>query len=257
MNNDNHRKHLTNPAWVAVVLCTLAALGLRVAQAQATIVTAPGQLIKPVQTAPYPNSSGNGSIIPSSFTVAAGSNNLTFTATNGTPNGGFESYIADLTVGPQFTVGDVLEETFNGSSGPLATAPLQIDFQKGVTGFGLFAQNANTDTEAFTLNIFNGNTSLGSFTFGPVNNSAPSGTAVFIGAQSNKGLPITRATLSSSSTPGTGINSNDFYVGPASVQAPLPCAERGQSYSADRPCCGGLAPGTGASRGRCVGRGNR
>lgn len=243
MNNHNHRKHLTRSAGAAVALCALAALGWQAAQAQATLVTSPSQLIKPVQTAPYPNSSGSGSIAPSSFTVAAGANNVTFTATNGTPNGGFESYIADLTVAPQFTTGSVLEETFNGSNGPTATAPLQISFQQGVAGFGLFAQDANPDTETFTLNVFNGNTSLGTFTFGPVDNTTAPGTAVFVGAQSSAGTPITRATLSSSSTPGTGINSNDFYVGPVSVQASLPCATRGQTASDTFPCCAGLTEG--------------
>jgi len=248
MNNDNHRKHIANSAWAAAALFTLTALGWRAVQAQATIVTSPNQLIKPVQTALYPNSSGNGSISPSSFTVAAGTNTLTYTATNGTPNGGFQSYVADLTVAPQFTVGSVLEEVFNDSISPTATGPLQISFQSGVTGFGLFAQNANADTQTFTLNVFNGNTSLGSFTFGPVDNSTPSGTAVFVGAQSNTGLRITRATLSSSSTPGIGINSNDFYIGSASVT--LPCADIGQQ-PAGLPCCEGLR----IVRGRCYGRG--
>lgn len=257
MNNYHHKNYLNNSAWLAVALCTLATLGWRAVQAQATIVTSPSQLINPVQTAPYPNSSGNGSINPSSFTVAAGANNVTFTATNGTPNGGFHSYVADLTVAPQFTAGNVLEEVFNDSTGPTATGPLQISFQNGVAGFGLFAQDANADTQTFTLNVFNGNTSLGSFTFGPVDNSTPSGAAVFVGAQSSAGAPITRATLSSSSTPGTGINSNDFYVGPASVQASLPCAGRGQTYNYINnalPCCSGFLPGP---RGKCVDRTGR
>ena len=241
MNSYNHRKHLTRSAGVAVAICTLAALGGRTAQAQATIVTTPSQLIKPVQTTPYPSPSGNGSNAPSSFTVAAGTNNVTFTATNGTPSGGFQSYVADLTVAPQFTAGNVLEEVFNDSAGPTATGPLQISFQNGVAGFGLFAQDANADTQTFTLTVFNGNTSLGSFTFGPVDNSSPSGAAVFVGAQSSASVPITRATLSSSSTPGAGINSNDFYVGPTNVQLALPCAVRGQTASDNFPCCPGLS----------------
>ncbi len=243
MNHYDRKKRLTSPAWAAITLCVFGAVGWRAAQAQATIVTTPTQLTNPVQTAAYPNPSGNNSISPSSFAVAAGTNTLTFTATNGTPNGGFQSYVADMTVAPQFTTGSVLEELFNDSVSPTATGPLQISFQNGVAGFGLFAQDANADTETFTLNVFNGTTSLGTFTFGPTDNTAPSGTAVFVGAQVPVGTVITRATLSSSSAPGTGINSNDFYVGPASVQAALPCALRGQVSTASLPCCAGLVPG--------------
>ncbi len=49
-----------------------------------------------------------------------------------------------------------------------------------------------------------------------------------------------------------------------SMVAPTPamalsvgCAKRNQSFSMTRMCCPGLKPGTGAFRGRCVGRGNR
>ena len=249
MNNHTPKKYLSHPMWIAAALCAFMGAAWRAAQGQATIVTNPSQLVNPVRTAPYPSASGNGTNSPSSFTVAAGTNNVTFAATNGTTGGGFQSYTADLTVGPQFGTGDVLEELFNGSVSPTATGPLQISFQTGVAGFGLFAQDFNADTQTFTLTVFNGNTSLGSFTFGPTDNTSSAGTAVFVGAQSVPGSPITRATLSSSSTPAIGINSNDFYVGPASLQAAAPCAERGQTAQPNYPCCNGLVPGRG---GRCA-----
>ncbi len=253
--NNHHKNRLNSSLWTALALCTFATLGWRAVQGQATIVTSPSQLFSPVQTAPYPTTSGSGASGPSSFTVTAGTNTLTYSATNGTPGGGFQSYTSDLTVGPQFGSGNVLEELFNGSVSPTATGPLQISFQNGVTGFGLFAQDFNADTETFTLTVFNGNTSLGSFTFGPTDNTSSAGTAVFVGAQTNVNNLITRATISSTSSPATGINSNDFYVGPASVS--LPCAAHGQTYNYinnSLPCCAGFLPGP---RGKCVDRTGR
>ena len=252
MKNYHYRNSLNSSACIGLALCTLAGLGWRAVQGQATIVTSPSQLVNPVQTSPYPTTSGNGS---SSFSVTASTNTLTYAATNGTPGGGFQSYTSDLTVGPQFGTGNVLEELFNGSVSPTATGPLQISFQNGVTGFGLFAQDFNADTETFTLTVFNGNTSLGTFTFGPTDNTSPAGTAVFVGAQSNTSNLITRATISSTSMPVTGINSNDFYVGPASVS--IACAAHGQTYNYINnalPCCSGFLPGP---RGKCVDRTGR
>lgn len=252
MNKHNHSRHFANSARFAVALCALAALGGPAAHAQATIVTNPNQLGNTVQTSPYP--SGNiAGVVPPSFTVAAGSNNLTFTATGITPGmgftgtAGFESFIADNTIAPQFTAGDQLEDTTAATfdaqgnyAGNKPTGPLRINFQTPVTGFGLFAQDFNFDTETFTLNVFNNNTSLGIFTFGPTPNGDPAvdpnnirGTADFIGAQSNGGPLITSAIISSASFavgPNPTNGSNDFYFGPTRVQAPVPEASTVVSF---------------------------
>lgn len=238
MNKHNLSNRFVDPARVAVVLCALVALGGRAAQAQATFVTSPSQLGNTFRTDPYPTG-----IVPSSFFVAAGSNNLTFTATTATlANEGFKSYIADATVGPQFTPGDIIEDTSSRTTNA-PTGPLRIDFQNGVTGFGLFAQDFNSDTETFTLTVFNGTTQLSAtpFTFGPVDNTSSAGSAVFVGALSNAGPLITSAFISSTSSLASA--NNDFYFGPVQVKAPVPEASTVVSFGAGVFLCAGLALG--------------
>ena len=243
MNKHNLSNRFVDPARVAVALCALVALGGRAAQAEATIVTSPGQLGNTVRTDPYPTGTGVGLIVPPSFNVAAGSNNLTFTATTATlATEGFTSYIADATVGPQFTPGDTIEDTSSYTTN-LPTGPLRIDFRTGVTGFGLFAQDFNHDTETFTLTVFNGTTQLSAipFTFGPVDNTTSGGTAVFVGALLNAGPLITSAFISSTSSLASA--NNDFYFGPVQVKAPVPEASTVVSLGAGVLLCVGLAFG--------------
>lgn len=131
--------------------------------------------------------------------------------------------------------GDILEDTtYVAAGGNLPTAPLLIQFQNPVVGFGLLAQDFNADFETFTLNIFadaNATISLGSFTYPATDNTSSSGNAVFVGALSNLGLPLIRsATLSSVSfATGTGGDpnngSNDYFFGPTQVQALAPVPE--------------------------------
>lgn len=241
MNNQNYKKnlakkHFASSIGVTVALCALTTLGGRAAQAGATQVTNPSQLGNTVQTSPFPSGDVTGTV-SQSFTVAAGSNNVTFTATAGTAAQGFESFIADGTV--DFPVGQQLEDTTRTSpTGNIPTGPLQIDFTQGVTGFGLNAQDFNFDMETFTLNVYggpNGTVLLNAvpFTFGPVDNTSSVGRSVFVGALSNDGPLITRATLSSFSVaagqnPNNG--SNDFYFGPTSVKAPVPEASTVVSF---------------------------
>ena len=261
MNNHDYSKPLIKSTRmikstrIAVTLCVLAALGGRAALAQATALTDLSQLgAFTFTTAPYPKGTPRPldpqtGIVPSSFFVAAGSNNLTFTATNGTPAAGFVSF-ADNLEGPQFAPGTVVEETnfkdSNGSSTP--TGPLRIQFQTGVSGFGLYAQDFAYDTENFTLNVFadsNATISLGSFTFGPTDNSASTstGNAAFVGAQSNLGPLIKSATLSSFSSAGTGPSNNDFYFGPTTIKAPVPEASTVFSFGMGVLLFAGLALG--------------
>ena len=241
MNNQNYKKpltkkHLASSVGVTLALCALTALGGQMAQAQAMKVTDPNLLGNTVQTSPFPSGDVTGTV-PQSFTVAASSNNVTFTATTGTAAQGFESFISDITV--DFPVGQQLEDTTRTSpTGNMVTGPLQIDFTQGVTGFGLNAQDYNADMETFTLNVFggpNGTVLLNAvpFTFGPVDNTSSVGKSVFVGALSNGGPLITRATLSSfSAAAGQNPNngSNDFYFGPASVKAPVPEASTVVSF---------------------------
>jgi len=260
----DHTKQFANAARVGVALCALAALGGQAARAQGTAVTSFNQLTNPIKTDPYPEgplTGTNAFIVPQTFTVAAGtSNKLTFTATNGVPNAGFQSALANSKVAPQFsdsafggTPGDILENTtYAGGNGNVATGPLLINFQNPVAGFGLLAQDFNQDFETFTLNIFDGmnatGTQLGSFTFGPVDNTSLRGNAVFVGALSKPGsLLIGSATLSSLSvaTGGGGApnnGNNDFFFGPTQVQAagPVPEASTFVSLGAGVLLFGGL-----------------
>ena len=59
MNKHDLSNPFVSPAWVAVALCALVALGGRAAQAQATIVTSPSQLGSTVRTDPYPTGDVN------------------------------------------------------------------------------------------------------------------------------------------------------------------------------------------------------
>ena len=236
MHKYDHSKQLA----AAVTLCALTALGGQAAQAQATMVTMPSQLTNTTQTNPYPagNALNTPGFVGSPFSVAVVNNNtiinnVTFTSSKNVSGVGFESAVADANDGPQFTAGDEIENTFvsitnsDGSVTNQITGPVTISFQTGVAGFGLFAQDANADTEQFMLTVFNGTTSLGNFTFAPQDNTSARGNAVFVGAQSGVGPLITSAVLSSSSfATGGGGNptngSNDFFFGPTQVQAPVP-----------------------------------
>jgi len=246
-----HRRQI-NTAWAAVLgLGLLTALGGRAAQAGATSVTTPGQLGPTVLTDPYPTG-----VVPASFTVAAGGNSLSFTATKAPGSVGFKSAVANGNDAPQFTPNSILEDTTAPGEpkvGNTPTGPLRIDFQTGVTGFGLYAQDFNRDTETFTLNVFNGAAQLGTFSFGPTPNGDPGtdpndprGNAVFVGALATGGDQITSATLSSLSfaTGGGGQpnnGNNDFFFGPTQVQAPVPEASTLVSLGLGVLVCAGLA----------------
>jgi hypothetical protein len=247
MYNHDHSKRFANSARVAVALCAFAALGGRAAQAGSTRVTTPSQLVNPVTTDQFPTGTAPDFIVPASFTVAAGSSNsVTFTATRPAAAGGFQSVVADSSnVAPQFTMapfgapGDIVENTSvptNTPAGNMTTGPLQINFQNGVAGFGLLAQDFNQDTETFTLDVFNGSTQIGTFSFGPTDNTMGTGQAVFVGAQATMGDLITSATLRSLSlaTGGGGQpnnGNNDFFFGRTQVQnAPVPEASTVVSF---------------------------
>lgn len=260
MNKHDHSKHLANSARIAAAVCALAALGGQAAQAQATFLTSFSQLTRPVKTNPYPQGTlvqPNPFLVQNGFTVAAGTvSNLTFTATKGTPDAGFQSNLANIAVAPQFSdptlggaAGDVLEDTsVTTASANTITGPLLIQFASPVTGFGLFAQDFNADFETFTLNVFadaNATVSLGTFTYARTDNTSSAGTAVFVGAVSPIGLPLIRSATLSSFSEAAGLNpnngSNDFFFGPAQVQAPVPEASTVVSFGMGLLLFGGVA----------------
>jgi len=252
MYKHDHRKNLASAVRASVAFCALAAVSGGAAQAQFTFVNDPTQLGNTVRTVQYPSGSLAG-IVPDTFSVplTSGTNTLTFTATspNATPSAGFESFIADTTVAPQFTPGDELEDTtILTPGGNLPTGPIEIQFATPVTGFGLFAQDYNADMETFTLNLFsdqNATVMVGSFTYNAVDNTSSAGAAVFVGAFSNSGLPLIRSAKLSSFSVAVGQNpnngSNDFYFGPTSVKAPVPEASTVVSFGMGVVLFAGLA----------------
>lgn len=254
MYKHDYSKHLAGVA----ALCAFAALGGQAAQAQlVTKVTSFGQLTSPIKTDQYPTgplSGASRNIVPQTFSVADGTgptaNNLTFTATNGVPASGFLSNLADATIGPQFsdpTFGGafhdvILNTSFVGPTQNVPTAPVLIQFQNPVSGFGLLAQDFLSDQETFTLNIFadtNATVSLGTFVYGPVDNSGSAGTAVFVGALSATGLPVIRSATLSSVSSLQGEN-NDLFFGPAQVNAPVPEASTVVGFGMGVVLFGGL-----------------
>lgn len=258
----DHTKQFANATRIAIALGALAALGSQAAQAQVSAVTKLSQLTNPIKTSPYPEgptSGNNAFVVPNGFMVAADTNTLTFTATNGTANASFQSAIADTTVAPQFSdptfggkAGDILENTtFVGANGNMATGPLLINFANPVAGFGLLAQDFNSDTETFTLNIFSGmnmtGAQLGTFTFGPQDNfSTKAGNALFVGALSNMSSTLIGSATLSSLSVAVGIapnnGNNDFFFGPTQVQAagPVPEASTVVGFGAGVLLFGGL-----------------
>ena len=256
MYKHDHRKNLANAVRASVAFCALAAVSGGAAQAQVSFVTDPSQLGNIVLTTPYPSGTFAG-IVPMTFSVPTtdNSNTLSFTATNGLPasNGqvslGFESFRADASVAPEFNGAELEDTTYISpdGSGNKASAPVLIQFQTAVAGFGLYAEDTNADFETFTLNVFsdqNATVSLGSFTYPATDNRSPAGAAVFVGALSNLGPLIKSATLSSFSV-ATGQNpnngSNDFYIGPTRVKAPVPEASTVVSFGMGVVLFAGLA----------------
>ena len=178
------------------------------------------------------------------FSVAAGINTATFTATQTAQAGengkSFETFVND---GSQdFPVGTNLIDTGVGSNvnkGNTPTGPLRIDFSYGVSAFGLNAQDNAIDQESFTFTVFtDGNTTTGTTFVTPAydNTMDPSGKSVFLGAQSLGGSLITSVLISSSSVATdkfgnvSTLNSNDIYFGPLSTNAPVPEASTTVSF---------------------------
>lgn len=178
------------------------------------------------------------------FTVAAGINDVTFTATQTAQAGqngkSFETFVNDG--GLDFPIGTNLIDTgvgSNRSDGNTPTGPLRIDFSQGVSAFGLNAQDAAVDMETFTFTVFtDGNTTTGTTFVTPAydNTVNPAGKSVFLGAQSLGGSLITSVLISSESVatdPITGVstaNSNDIYFGPLSTNSPVPEASTTVSF---------------------------
>ncbi len=196
--------------YAGAALMAIAALSLSApAQAQLTQFGSASQLSGTDTTL---NFVGAG-FVPSPFAQTAGGETLTFTATSGPllylqPSDGMSF---------DFPTGTNLLETTAGGG---ADGPLILDFSQGVTEFGLSAQDFASDSEAFSVVAYDGNSAVGGFSTDLVDNSMGAGTALFLGGSVAPGESITRLSISSvSSEPGAA---NDFLIGPVSFAAPVP-----------------------------------
>lgn len=174
-------------------------------------------------TAPYaagtPSGVGTINTLPSPYTVTSGGQTITFNATGEAVGSKFESLHNQGQF--DFAAGTQILDTFDPNT-QINTGPLEIDFSKGVTAFGLQAQSARVDSEQFTFSTFNGTALVGTYTSPIFDNTQGSGQSVFLGAQATGGDIFTKVVISSQSftaDPVTG--NNDFYFGPLSV-VPVP-----------------------------------
>jgi hypothetical protein len=89
----------------------------------------------------------------------------------------------------------------------LQSGPLTINFSTGVREVGLFAQSLAFDSEAFTFNVLQGGSTLGTFGTAFADNSELPGMALFVGARGTDGDLITQLTINE-------FFNNDFVIGP-------------------------------------------
>lgn len=189
-------------------------------------------------TAPYstgtPSGVGTINTLPSPYQVVAGGQTITFTATTGSV---FES----LTNANRFDFasGTQILDTFDPNANA-NTGPLQIDFNSGVSAFGLQLQSARFDSEQFTFSTYNGSALVGTYISPIFDNTQGSGKSLFLGAQATSGDIFTSVIISSQSftdNPVTG--NNDFYFGPLNV-VPVPEASSMVSFGMVLAVLGGV-----------------
>ena len=150
----------------------------------------------------------------SPLTVQQGDNTLTFTAAGG-------SFFRQNSDGTNFdfAAGTPLLETNSGGSFATATGPLTLSFSRGVTEFGLQAQDFAPDNEIFNFTV-DSQSGTQMFTTGTLDNTSGQGMAAFIGAAGTPTDLISSVTVSSVSDQ-IGA-SNDFLTGNVTVPVPEP-----------------------------------
>jgi hypothetical protein len=192
-------------------LALLAFAGLSLpAQAQLAQIHSAGGLSAGDSTLSY--SGMNGDLVSSPFVQAGSGNTLTFIASGvGTTLTRIDSDGSNF----DFAAGTTLLETTAGGFAP--DGPLVIEFAKGVTEFGLSAQNYAPDTEAFSFIAYDGNKLLGGFSTDLTDNHSDAGAALFLGGAVTGGNVITRVSISSVSSQHGA--SNDFLAGPVTYAA--------------------------------------
>ena len=223
--------HLFRKSAPLTALFALAALGGTAAHAGQNVFDPNGTAAQlgagAAATTPYsagtPSGVGTIKTVSSPYTVTSGGQTITFNATGEAANSKFESLNNQGQF--DFAAGTQLLDTFDPNTNT-NTGPLEIDFSKGVTAFGLSAQDSAVDQEVFTFSTYNGAALVGTYTSPLFDNRTGSGKSVFLGAQATGGDIFTRVVISSQSFPDNPNNlpitgSNDFYFGPLNV-VPVP-----------------------------------
>jgi hypothetical protein len=193
-------------------LCCLLLLAATDARADAVQLVARAQLAASATTVQYADPAF--SVLSSPYSFSAGGNTLTFTNA-----GQFErrddgdGYESDFAAGTRI----LLSQTGAGSA-------TTVSFAGGVTQFGL-----DLDTPlggAFNVEIYNGDTLIGSFSIADTTPLPGLGTTAFVGAMAQNGDLITRVVISS--PVGQGFTDN-YALGPVSfvngTTAPEPVPE--------------------------------
>jgi hypothetical protein len=103
------------------------------------------------------------------------------------------------------------------------TGAIEFDFSQAVSGFGTQFQSAFYFAFTAKLEIYNGDTLLGSTTIDGINNGAADGSAAFLGLVSDS-ANITKAIASIESCVGAGCDTRDFFVNQISLAEQQPVA---------------------------------
>lgn len=186
---------------------SLAALALLLAgagQSRAAIIqlNSPGDLSGSDTTAIYTGSDGD--IISSPYSLAAGSNTLTFTATTGVQ---FQRVDQGTSWSGDFPDGTKLLWSLD----PVANtaSPMSIGFASGVSEVGLQVQQDHIADTTFTATAYSGSTPELTITV----LLSGSGGLGFIGFKDTTGNSITSLLISSSDSLDSSFD-NDFAMGP-------------------------------------------
>jgi trimeric autotransporter adhesin len=154
----------------------------------------------------------DGTILAASFTAKSASG-LTVTANLAAPNA-VASVVCAATpcswTGTGFTAGDTVIWTSDAANG--GSGPLTLILGRGVSGVGALVQADGPGQFTVQIQVFNGSTSLGTFT-----TSNAQGDAVYIGVLDQTGPNITSVEFSLTSCTGT---CTDFAVDTASLNVP-------------------------------------
>jgi len=193
-------------------LAALALLLVGAGQSTASIfqLSSPGDLSGSDTTAIYTGSDGD--IVSSPYSLAAGTNTLTFTATTGVQ---FQRVDQGISWSGDFPAGTKLLWSLDPDAN--TGSPMSIGFASGVSEVGLSVQQDHLANTTFTATAFSGTTAELTITV-----TVPgSGGLGFIGFKDTVDSSITSILISSVDSVDPSFN-NDFAMGPVTFGNPGP-----------------------------------